>query len=149
MPVKPIFRRIVSKSRAYAIQALLAGPRVHCRIVSWGFLPGDEARFEIHSAMAPLNWETSDAPYADFTRYAVHARCWVRAPLGCAVGRTGSGPCERWISVTALLAACLRPQSALRPLKRGEGAADYPQRNSQRPWISLFGQVFLVQNNDQ
>jgi hypothetical protein len=59
------------------------------------------------------------------------------------------GPCERWISVTALLAACLRPQSALRPLKRGEGAADYPQRNSQRPWISLFGQVFLVQNNDQ
>jgi hypothetical protein len=59
------------------------------------------------------------------------------------------GACERWISVTALLAVCLRPQSALRPLKRGEGAADYPQRNSQRPWISLFGQVFLVQNNDQ
>lgn len=32
---------------------------------------------------------------------------------------------------------------------RSEQAADYPRRNAQRLRVRLFGQVFLIQNNDQ
>jgi hypothetical protein len=55
---------------------------------------------------------------------------------------------NRWISVTAPLAVRPASKIGLVPRKRGERSADYPRRNARRLWIRLFGQVFLIQNND-